>query len=83
MVGLLGPQPAGGIGDAVHATGSAQGVASGDGLIDPWKRRYGQAGADRVAGTQQGAQVAAVQGPQRGGDEVPPAAVGTGPSSGS
>src|SRR6266536_4744879 len=68
--------------DAVHATGSAQGVTPGDSLVDPPERRYRKTGADRVAGAQQGTEVRAVHRPQRGSDQVSPTAMGAGSACG-
>ena len=78
--GPFGGEPAQRAADPVHAGGPAQRVAPGQGFVDPAERRHGQAGADGVAGTQQGAQVGTVHRPERGGDQVTPAAVGVSPA---
>jgi hypothetical protein len=66
----------------VHATGSAQRVSPGDRLVDPPERRYRKAGADRVAGAQQGTEVGAVHRPQRCSDQMSPTPAGAGSARG-
>jgi len=63
------------VADPVHAAGPAQGVAPGECLRNPGQSRYRQAGAHRVAATQQRPEVDAVQRPQRRGDQVAPTPV--------
>jgi hypothetical protein len=78
---LLPLQPLAGVAAGpVHARRAAQGVAAGQRVWDPGQAGNGQAGADCVAGTQEGAEVGAVQRPQWCCDDVIPARVAAGPS---
>lgn len=64
----------------VHTGRPSQRVPAGQCLGHPRQARHGEAGADRIAGTQQRAEVGPVQRPQRRSDEVIPAPVPAVPS---
>jgi len=75
----LQQQPAAGIpAGPVHTGRPTEGVPASERLGYPGQPGHGQARADRVAGAEQGAEVGAVQRPERGGDEMVPALVTAG-----
>src|SRR6185369_13888496 len=61
--------------DTVHAGGLLQRVTAGERLVYPAERRDREARPDGVTGTQQRAEVRAVQRPEGCRDEMPPASV--------
>jgi hypothetical protein len=76
--GALLVQPPQRVSCAVHAAGLAERVTAGQCFVDPAERRDDEARADGVARAEECAEVDAVQWPQRGDQQVVPAAVGTG-----
>ncbi len=64
----------------VDARAPTECVALAECVWHPWLVRDGKTGADGIAGAEQGAEVDAVLGPQRRGDQVIPAAMRSSPT---
>src|SRR6185436_6378709 len=56
----------------MHARGMSERIAARDRLVDPAPPGHDQAGADRVAGPQERAEIGFVLGPQGRGQQVVP-----------